>query len=127
MTDQHESTRVHWVSSNIADNVRFLGISLLAITIWAVGMPLAFFAAGQGSGPAGTGLFVASCAVGLVLWVSTFTTVDRLRALASGLPEVISDMAFSRNFQANPWFAFAFLFTAVHIGIIVGHGIVLLG
>lgn len=127
MSEQRESSRVHWVSSNIADNVRFLGISLLAIAIWAVGIPMAFPAHHQAADPAGIGLFVASCAVGLVLWVSSFTTVDRLRALADGLPEEVSDTSFGRHFRANPWFAFAFLFTAVHIAIIVGHGLILLG
>ena len=127
MSEQRESSRVHWMSSNIADQSRFLGISLLAIAIWAVGIPMAFPAHHQAADPAGIGLFVASCAVGLVLWVSSFTTVDRLRALADCLPEEVSDTSFGRHFRANPWFAFAFLFTAVHIGIIVGHGLILLG
>lgn len=127
MIEQSGNSRVYWVASNLADQSRFLGIGLLAIAIWAVGIPLAFMASVQESEVAGVGLFVASCAVGLVLWISTFTTVDRFRALAKSLPEDISDMAASHHFQANPWFAFAFVFTAVHIGILVGHGIVLLG
>ena len=127
MTEQSASSRAHWVASNVADQSRLLGISLLAIAIWAVGVPMAFLASVQGSEVAGVGLFVTSCAVGLVLWISTFTTIDRFRALSKSLPEDISDAAWSRHFQANPWFAFAFVFTAVHIGILVGHGIVLLG
>lgn len=127
MTEQSASSRAHWVASNVADQSRLLGISLLAIAIWAVGVPMAFLASVQGSEVAGVGLFVTSCAVGLVLWISTFTTIDRFRALSQSLPEDISDAAWSRHFQANPWFAFAFVFTAVHIGILVGHGIVLLG
>jgi len=127
MTEQSASSRVHWVASNTADQSRLVGIVLLAITVWAVGVPMAFLASPQESEVAGVGLFVASCAVGLALWIITFTTVDRYRALSQSLPEDISDMAWSRHFQANPWFAFAFVFTAVHVGILVGHGIVLLG
>lgn len=127
MTEQTASSRVHWVASNVADQSRLVGISLLAIVIWAVGVPMAYLASVQESEVAGVGLFVASCAVGLALWIITFTTIDRFRALSKSLPEEISDTAWSRHFQANPWFAFAFVFTAVHIGILVGHGIVLLG
>lgn len=127
MTEQTASSRVHWVASNVADQSRLVGVSLLAVVIWAVGIPMAFLASVHESDVAGVGLFVASCAVGLALWIILFTTVDRFRALAKSLPEDISQMAFSIHFQANPWFAFAFVFTAVHIGILVGHGIVLLG
>ena len=85
------------------------------------------FAASNGDENLGIGLFITSCAVGLILWISTFTTIDRLRAIAESLPDEISDMRVSHHLKSNPWFAFAALITTVHIGVLVGHGIVLLG
>ena len=127
MGGEQSNPRVYWVTSNLADQSRFLGTSLVAIAIWAVGLPIGYLAAPEKTAAAGAGLFVASCAVGLILWISTFTTIDRFRAIAKSLPDDIADMAFSRHFQANPWFAFAFAITAVHIGVLVGHGILFLG
>jgi hypothetical protein len=36
-------------------------------------------------------------------------------------------MAISKQLKGNPWFAFAAMIVTVHIGIVVGHGIILLG
>lgn len=127
MNGEQSNPRVYWVASNLADQSRFLATSLVAISIWAVGLPTGFLAASERTAAAGVGLFVVSCAVGLILWIATFTTIDRFRAIANSLPDDISDMAFSRHFQANPWFAFAFVITTIHIGVLVGHGILFLG
>ena len=123
---ENEKSKVNWVITNLFAQNLILGLSVVAIVLWSVGIPMSF-AASSGGENLGLGLFIASCAVGLILWIYTFTTIDRLRAIAESLPDEISDMRVSHHLKANPWFAFAALITTVHIGVLVGHGIVLLG
>jgi hypothetical protein len=123
---ESEKSKVNWISTNLFAQNLFLGLSLVAIALWSAGIPMSF-AASNGGENLGIGLFITSCAVGLILWISTFTTIDRLRAIAESLPDEISDMRVSHHLKSNPWFAFAALITTVHVGVLVGHGIVLLG
>jgi hypothetical protein len=53
--------------------------------------------------------------------------VDFFGELYSENPGRAQIMPDGRAFKTNPWFAFAATITSVHIGVLVGHGIVLLG
>ena len=115
-----------WVESDRTAQTHFLGLVVIAISVWTIGVPLAASSIQAGSNHA-IGLFVSSCAVAVVLWIASFTTIGRFKAIAESLPAELADTASGRAFKTNPWFAFAATITAVHIGVLVGHGIVLLG
>ena len=124
MSASESNDRVYWVKSNLSDQSLFLGLNLIAIALWASGIPLASMAT---DGDANIGLFITSASVGLFLLISNFTTIDRIKSVADSVPTEIADMAISKQLKGNPWFVFAAMIVTVHIGIVVGHGIILLG
>lgn len=126
MDNQSQHASHSWVESDRTAQTHFLGMSLIAVSVWTIGIPLAASSIQAGSDQA-IGLFVSSCAVALILWISSFTTVGRFKAISESLPAELAETASGKAFKANPWFAFAAAITAVHIGVLVGHGIVLLG
>ena len=112
----------HYVSI-LNDQVQFLSRGLLAIAVWAGLIPLAAGALGE---DAGIGLFVTTASVGLVFFVTLFTTILRLRVISQSQPEEVADLPFSRFTKNQPFAAFSFIIASVVIGVVVGHGLILL-
>lgn len=112
----------HYVSV-VQDQVQFLSRGLIGVAIWAGLMPLAAGALGE---DAGVGLFVTTVSVGLIFFVALFTTIGRLHKISESQPDEVAELPISRFTKDQPFAAFAFVIASVVIGIIVGHGLILL-
>jgi len=112
----------HYVSI-LDDQVQFLSRGLIGIAVWAGLIPLAAGALGE---DAGIGLFVTTVSVGLIFFVALFTTIGRLHKISESQPEEVADLPFSRFTKNQPFAAFGFIVASVVIGVIVGHGLILL-
>lgn len=105
------------------DQVQFLTRGLIGLPLWAGLIPLA---SGSLGSEAGVGLFVTSVSVGVIFFIALFTTIQRLAKIADSQPDEIADLPISKFIKSQPFGLFAFVVAAVVIGVVVGHGLILL-
>ena len=116
------SSKVQWYTSLLDNQVQFITRGIIALSILAVGVPIA---GAQSDDSAALGIFVGAVSVSILLLVTLTGTVDRLQALSLSIPEEVKDNASSKSFENNPWTFFRVLVAAAIVGMNVGFGLIL--